>query len=50
MKTTLKQVEIDRTLNNDDIEKAISKYGEPLRWAVVRASEKKFTVEAVFIE
>ncbi|MCR4881472.1 MAG: hypothetical protein K6A44_05925 [bacterium] len=50
MKTTLKQVEIDRTVDNDDIEKALRLYGEPLRWAVVRANEKKFTVEAVFIE
>ena len=50
MKTALKQVEIDRTLNNDAIENALSQYGEPLRWAVVKADEKKFTVEAVFIE
>lgn len=49
MKTLLKQVEIDRTVLNDEIEKALSQYGEPLRWAVVKADDKKFTVEAVFI-
>ena len=49
MNTLLKQVEIDRTVMNDEIEKALSQYGEPLRWAVVKADDKKFTVEAVFI-
>lgn len=50
MQTTQRQVEIDRTIINDEIEKALSKYGEPLRWAVVKADEKKFTVEAVFVD
>ena len=49
MKTILKQVEIDRTLSNDKIEEELSKYGEPLRWAVVKATDKKFTVDAVFL-
>ena len=49
MQTIQRQVEIDRTVINDEIEKALSKYGEPIRWAVVKADDKKFTVEAVFI-
>lgn len=50
MKTLVRQVEINRTLNNDKIEKALSEYGEPLRWAVVKADKKKFLVEAVFLD
>jgi len=50
MKITTKQVEVKRTILNDEIEKELSQYGEPLRWAVVKANEQKFLVEAVFIE
>jgi len=49
MKITTKQVEINRTLNNYEIEKELSIHGEPLRWAVVKATEEKFLIEAVFI-
>ena len=41
MKTLLKQIEIDRTLDNDKIEATLSNFGEPLRWSVVKADEKK---------
>ena len=50
MKTLVKQVEIERTLNTNKIEKALSQYGDPLRWAVVKSDKKKFLVEAVFLE
>ena len=49
MKTLLKQIEIERTLYNDEIEKKLAEYGEPIRWAVVKADKKNFTVEAVFL-
>ena len=50
MKIFTKQVEIKRTLNNDEIEKSLSEFGEPLRWAVVKTDGDKFLIEAVFIE
>ena len=50
MKTDVKQIEIDRTIINNEIESQLSKYGTLLRWAVVKATDKKFTVEAVFVE
>ena len=50
MKVTTKQVEIKRTVSNDEIEKALAEYGDPLRWAVVKASAKKFLIDAVFVE
>ena len=50
MKTDVKQIEVDRTIINDEIESALSKHGTLLRWAVVKATEKKLTVEAVFVE
>ena len=35
---------------DDEIEKSLLEYGEPLRWAVVNANKEKFLVEAVFVE
>ena len=50
MKTYTKQVKIKKTLNNDEIEKVLSQYGEPLRWAVVDVCGNEFLIDGVFIE
>jgi len=50
MKIVTKQVEIKRSIYDDEIEQSLLEYGEPLRWAVVNANKEKFLVEAVFVE
>ena len=40
----------DMAILNSDIENSLTEYGEPLRWAVVKATEDKFIIDAVFLE
>ncbi|MCQ2957485.1 MAG: hypothetical protein MJ180_01130 [Candidatus Gastranaerophilales bacterium] len=50
MQTITKEVRIKKTLNNSEIEKQLSQYGEPLRWAVVDVLEEEFLIDGVFIK
>ena len=50
MKVVTKQVEIDRSIINEEIEASLKKHGDPIRWAVVKATENKFIVEGVFFQ
>ncbi len=49
MKVITKQVEIKKTLNNDEIESSLKAFGDPIRWAVVEVNDNKFLVEGVFL-
>jgi len=49
MKVITKQVEIDRTVNNEEIENSLKQHGDLIRWAVVKAMQDKFLVEGVFL-
>ena len=50
MNVITKQVEIDRTVNNEEIENRLSLHGDIIRWAVVKAMQDKFIVEGVFLQ
>jgi len=50
MNIITKQVEIERTINNDEIEKSLQIHGDLIRWAVVKAIQDKFIVEGVFLQ
>ena len=50
MEIITREIKIKKTLNNDEIEKELSQYGEPLRWAVVDVIDNSFLVDAVFIK
>ncbi len=50
MKVITKQVEIKRSIINEEIEASLKVYGDPIRWAVVKAIEDKFIVEGVFLQ
>ena len=49
MKVITKQVEIDRTVNNEEIENSLQQHGDIIRWAVVKAMQDKFLIEGVFL-
>ena len=50
MKVITKQIEINRSVNNEEIENSLHEYGEVIRWAVVKAMSDKFLIEGVFLE
>ena len=50
MKVITKQVEIDRSIINEEIEASLQKHCNPIRWAVVKATDDKFIVEGVFFQ
>lgn len=50
MNLITKQVEIEKSLNCEEIESSLKKYGNPLRWAIVKVLQDKFVVEGVFFQ
>lgn len=50
MKVITKQIEVNRTTNNEEIENNLQQHGEIIRWAVVKAMQDKFLVEGVFLQ
>ncbi len=50
MKIHTKQVKINKTIDNTEIEKVLFQYGEPLRWAIVEVLDNEFIIDGVFIE
>ena len=41
MKVITKQVEIERTVNNEEIENSLKQHGDLIRWAVVKVNSKQ---------
>ena len=50
MNIIAKQVEIKRTINNEEIENALSIHGDIIRWAIVKALKDTFIIEGVFLQ